>query len=98
MPLVLSLKKSQDFYVGDERFVVTAVTSQTTFTLRHDQSGKVFKVTDAKQVEVAPQVWVSAGEKPEAMVARVSIEAPISMLIIRGDKKRNPPTTHKEVA
>lgn len=94
MALVLSLKVEQDFYVGEERFVVTAIFSPTSFALAHERSGRGFRITDAKASEVFPDVFVSAGEKPEAMIARVAIEAPRHLLIIRGDKRRNPPAGH----
>jgi hypothetical protein len=89
--LVLSLLKGQDFYVGDERFVVAGIQSPTVFTLLHEGSGKIFKIVDAEQTEVLDGVRISAGIKPEAMIARVAIEAPRTMLILRGEKRRNPP-------
>ena len=91
MALVLSLRKGDDFYVGDERFVVLAIHSPTAFSLMHERSKNTFQIGDAKAIEVYPSVFVSAGEKPEAMIARVAIDAPRSLLIVRGDKRRNPP-------
>ncbi len=92
MALVLSLKVGQDFYVGDERILVLDIFTPTSFALIHERSGRVVRVSDARASEVLPNVFVSAGEKPEAMIARVAIDAPRSMLIIRGDKRRNPPS------
>lgn len=91
MALVLSLRRGQDFYVGDEQFVVTAIHSETSFSLLHVPSEKTHRITETEAVEVCPDVFVSAGEKPEAMVARVAIRAPRERLIVRGDKRRNPP-------
>ena len=94
MPLVLSLRKDQDFYVGEEQFVVSRIHSSTAFDLKHmkaDGTSQKFHIHDARLVEILPGVFASAGEKPETLVARVTIEAPRSVLIIRGDLKRNPP-------
>jgi len=38
-----------------------------------------------------PDVFVSAGERPQALLARVTIELPPSVAVLRGDKLRNPP-------
>jgi hypothetical protein len=46
MPLVLSLKEGQDFFVGDERFVVEDVYSETHFRVRRADTGKLFEITD----------------------------------------------------
>ena len=91
MPLVLSLKEGQDFYVGDERFVVEDVYSEMHFRVRRAGTGKIFEITDLGATEIMPDVFVSAGEKPQAPLARVNIEAPPSVLVLRGDKFRNPP-------
>ena len=91
MPLVLSLKEGQDFYVGDERFVVEDVYSEMHFRVREVGTGKIFEITDLGATEIMPDVFVSAGERPQALLARVTIEAPPSVLVLRGDKFRNPP-------
>jgi hypothetical protein len=88
MALVLSLKEGQDFYVGPERFVVDSVIDETNFTLTRASDARVFKITDARAAEIADEVFVSAGDKPMAVLARVSIEAPPEKLILRGDKYR----------
>ena len=36
-------------------------------------------------------VFVSAGDKAAPTMARVAIDAPQEVLVLRGDKKRNPP-------
>jgi hypothetical protein len=91
MPLVLSLKAGEDFYLDDDQFVVEEVSSAVEFTVRDAVSGKCYRVTDTRATEIRPNVFVSAGEKPQALVARLTIEAPRSVLVVRGDKKRNPP-------
>lgn len=88
MALVLSLKEGQDFYVGDERFVVQAVIDETNFKLMRAADGKSFHVTDSRAAEIIDDVFVSAGDRPAAILARVSIEAPPEKLILRGEKYR----------
>jgi hypothetical protein len=90
LPLVLSLKRGQDFFVGEDCFVIDAVLSETQFRLRHSATGRSFEVDDTKSTEIMPDVFVSAGEKPLATMARVAIEAPQEILILRGDRKRQP--------
>lgn len=101
MPLVLSLKKGQDFFVGDERFVVEEVDNPSTFKLRHAQKWRIgnvlcnrsrtFDITDAHATEVLPDVFVSAGDNPPTAMARVVINAPPEIFILRGEKRRSPP-------
>lgn len=91
MPLVLSLKANQDFYVGDEQFVVDSVHSETHFMIVRTSTRQRFEVTDLRATEIMPDVFVSAGERPQTLLARVAIEAPSDVLVLRGDKFRNPP-------
>lgn len=88
MALVLSLKEGQDFYVGDEQFVVDRVDGESQFTLIRTEDGRRFAITDEASSEVAEDVFVSAGDRSPALLARVSIEAPPDILILRGDKRR----------
>ena len=92
MALVLSLRAEQDFYVGEERFAVVEILTEHSFSIRRDSDGKCYTIGADERTEVLPDVFVSAGPKPEAMVARVAIDAPRSMLVLRGDRKRNPPS------
>jgi hypothetical protein len=91
MPLVLSLKTGQDFYVGGERFVIGEVFSEAHFMVTRASTGESFEVTDLRATEILTDVFVSAGERPQAQLARVAIEAPSDVLVLRGDKFRNPP-------
>lgn len=95
MPLVLSLRRNEDFFVGDEQFVVKAIHSETSFSLKRASNGATIQIDDSKSVEIMPNVFVSAGEKPESFIARCAIDAPRSTLIVRGDKRRNPPAGFK---
>lgn len=87
MALVLTLKEEQDFFVGNERFVVDAVNGENDFVLRNAQ-GKTFSISDRKSTEVLPGVMISAGST--APTAHVAIEAPQEIKVLRGDKYRRP--------
>lgn len=91
MPLVLSLREGQDFYVGETQFVVDQVGGDVQFTLRHVAEARTFEITDEHATEVMQDVFVSAGPRERPSLARVVIEAPPDVLVLRGDKKRNPP-------
>lgn len=91
MPLIMSLKKGQDFYIGDRRFIITDVVSDVEFTVRDEQTRRDFKITDKRSTEVMPDVFISAGEKVQTLIARVAVDAPPSLIVVRGDKYREPP-------
>lgn len=91
MGLVLSMREGEDFYVADDQFVVTEQSEDAHFKVRRVADGKEFRVTDAMAVELAPDVYAAAGEQHLKGVVRIVIDAPRDKLIIRGDKKRNPP-------
>lgn len=83
MALVLALKSGQAFYVEHERFVVGAVVSEIDFEVTHERTGKTHHVTDSKSVEVLPDVFVSAGDRQQMLMARIAFEAPRSIRILR---------------
>jgi hypothetical protein len=91
MPLVLSLRKGDDFYIGNSQFVLCDMSSDTQFQIESARTGQKFTITHTRQTEIMPDVMVSAGEKPHPMLARVVIDAPRDLLVVRGDKWRNPP-------
>lgn len=96
MPLVLSLRAGQDFYVEDAQLVVGEIRGDTSFTLMVAATGKTFEITDQRAEEVLPDVFVSAGDRPQAGLARVAIEAPPEKLILRGDNYRPGGVSEKE--
>jgi hypothetical protein len=91
MPLVLSLRKGDDFYVGNEQFVIDEIHSDTMFRVRHERTGKLFEVAGSNMTRIMNDVFLSAGERPQAAVARVAIKAPANITVLRGEKYRNPP-------
>ena len=88
MALVLSLREGQDFYLDDQRVLVTRVDGLMNFELTVARTGKKFAITDAEAAEVLPNVFVSAGDRPQRGLARVAIDAPREVRITRGDKWR----------
>lgn len=93
--LVVSLKAGQDFYVGEERFFVSKIHSQTSFSLLHEATNSIYLITESHATQIMQDVFVSAGKKPGSLVARVTVDAPRSLLIMLGDKRRNPAAKHK---
>jgi hypothetical protein len=99
MALVLTLKEGQEFFVGEVRFVVEEVLGPLRFRLSY--MGEVtpgavdvtqprsVEITDVRAAEVLPNVLVSAGWNAPSARARVVIEAPAQILILRGNAKRN---------
>ena len=88
MPLVLSLREGQDFFIEEERFVVLKIEDIDRFTLRAD-SGRTHRINDTMAEEVMEDVFVSSGLTTQMGVARVAIEAPHDVLIQRGDNYRS---------
>ena len=88
MALVLSLREGQDFYLDDAQVLVTRVEGLMHFQLMLASSGQSFVITDAESVEVMPDVFVSAGDRPQRGIARVAIDAPREIRITRGDRWR----------
>ena len=101
MALILSMRRGDDFFVGEERFIIDKVETKTKFFVRHIcnkwigrvriPSSRMYEITDAHAVEVVPDVFISAGLNNTGGMIRVAIEAPYHVLILHGDKKRNPP-------
>jgi sRNA-binding carbon storage regulator CsrA len=84
MALILSMKAGEDFYVGDACVSVRRITSPTSFVLRRASDGAVFTVDDKKAAEILPNVFVSAGHHAHEGTARVAIDAPRELRILRG--------------
>ena len=85
MALVLSLKKDHKFYIGDNEAVVTTIVSPMEFVVR--VQGKDFMIDEIQAKEVLPDVFISAGDRPQLGFVRALIDAPRSIHISRGDKE-----------
>lgn len=88
MPLILSLRRNEDFYVADERVVLTRIRSKNDFDVVVESVGKEFQITDLEAVEIIPDVFVSAGDYYQTGQVRVVIEAPREIRILRGERYR----------
>lgn len=88
MPLVLSLKEKQDFYVGDLRFEVVKIHHPLKFDIQDMQTGVIHDIGSKHSVEIVEDVFVAAGNHPQSSTVRVAIEAPNDVQLLRGDKKR----------
>ena len=88
MTLVLSLRKGQDFYVDDEQIVVESIRGKQSFDVKVVSTGKVHTITDEQATEVVPDVFLSSGGRAQGGLARIAIEAPPDVLILRGTKYR----------
>jgi len=88
MTLALSLRPGQDFYVGDEQFVIESLKGRHTFEVRAVTTGKVHLITEERAIEVLADVFLSSGGQAKAGLARIAIEAPPEVLILRGNRYR----------
>jgi hypothetical protein len=95
LPLVIERAAGEDFYVGQERFVVASIESPTAFTLRRDVDGKMFHVVDGTPREIAASIRISVGSRGQNALARISIEAPRTIRVLRGElyRSQNPGST-----
>ena len=84
MPLVLSFKEDDEFYVGDKVFFVTEIAGPARFVIE-DEFGRRWDVTDERAVEIAPDVMASVGKNGSNHLARLVIDAPRSVPILRGE-------------
>lgn len=86
MPLVIGLRKGQEFSAGDQRFVVDQVRAEDDFTLV-GPDGQTHFITAHGETEILPGVFVMAGERRErGLVARIAIRAPKEVKVSRGDR------------
>lgn len=82
MALVFKLKAGEDFYVGDERFVVVDIQDETHFRLRRVSTGEEFQIADDPATEVLPEVRVFGGRR--APRARLVFRLPNGVTVRRG--------------
>ena len=92
MPLVLSMKRGDDMFITDQQFEVTRIFDDTSFTLtRREENAddeRSFDITEKEAVEILTDVFVSAGDLFQNGIIRAVIDAPRSILILRGDNFR----------
>lgn len=88
MPLVLSLKEGEDFFVDDVQVVIDSIESAHRFWVTVPSTGKRFEVTDDQSTEIVKETFVSSGGHLLYGYVRIAIDAPQHILILRGDRYR----------
>lgn len=87
MALVLTMRRGFAVTVGEEVFTLVYVRDYAHFTVLRESDGEEFTINDMAWEEVAKDVFFMAGvPNYEGKVIRLMIEAPQSVLIVRGDK------------
>jgi hypothetical protein len=96
MALVLSVRPGEDFFVGKEHVTRTKLISDMEFELTVESSGRVYTITgqQATPLREIEDVYISAGDRPQFGIARVVLDAPRSIPIMRGEVVRNNDTAH----
>ncbi|MFO1157256.1 MAG: hypothetical protein U1E60_00300 [Reyranellaceae bacterium] len=87
MGLVISLRRGEDFFIADERYVVSEIVG-TTLRLERPRDGAAFQITNDAMREVEPQVLIQIGDRLTTKAAQVVINAPRSKTILIGPKYR----------
>jgi hypothetical protein len=82
MSLILGLHEGDEFVVGPDKFTVLEIGGKFRFRLRRGD-GREFSVTHRCSVEIADDVFVTAGSHPQNYVARLAIDAPRELRITR---------------
>lgn len=86
--MILSVREQTDFFVADQRVLVTDVRNKNDVTLMVEDTGKSYRITDEEATEILPDVLIATGGYWQAGQARIVIDAPRSLKILRGDKYR----------
>lgn len=91
MALVLSFRQGNDFYIGAKRYVVSEVVEFWFFRIR-SEDGEVYDVSDKEWTKLGECIWVQAGLQnkidSEGLV-RLCVDAPIDIIVNRGDVHRS---------
>ena len=88
MALVLQLVPGEDFYIGDERYVLKQIMSETAFTIERERDRRAFHLVDDRAVLLEADVYASVGTRGQRNLAKLCIEAPRSIAVIRGKLHR----------
>jgi hypothetical protein len=88
MALVLRLRKGQDFFVADEQVVVSQLFGDARFELEVASTGKRLEITEEESTELMPDVFISSGGRAQSGLAKIAIDAPREIAILRGENYR----------
>lgn len=88
MSLILTLRKGHDFYVEDERVVVSSINSGVEFVLKLPD-GSLVTIDDEHKTNIMPGVVVNAAipKNQSQTIIRIAIDAP-NKKILRGELYR----------
>ena len=91
MPLVLRLRPGDDFFVAKERVIVGKLLGGPTFELEVPRTGRKYVITDQESTEMreVPDVFLGSGGRCQKGLARVTIDAPREVSILRGENFRH---------
>lgn len=90
MPLVLTVRAGESFYVGDDKFTLSRIVSEDTVQMTRGRDSVIFEVTISENAELDEDVLVQLGDRITTKEARIMIDAPRSKLILSEDKYRKP--------
>lgn len=85
MPLVMTLRPGDEFYVGDEPLTVVRIDAPHHVVIR-TKSGQEFTINDTRGTEVLPDVVLAVGMRTQPSMARITVEAPRSLVVLRSEK------------
>lgn len=94
MALVLALRPGEDFTVGDKLVGVGEVFDGSEFNLHLYETNETVLVTEDEEVEIYPDVWVSAGGRFRKGQVQVVIDAPRNVQIMSESKGKKCTTVH----
>ena len=77
MGLVISLRTGEDFFIADERYVLSAIAG-TTVRLERPRDGAAFEITNDEMREIEPEVLVQTGDRIKLDVAGRKLELLVS--------------------
>lgn len=89
MPLVLTLRRDEDFFVDDSRYILVAIVSDKHVRFRRASDSKLFDVVSGEMTELDDDVLVTLGDRMTTKAARVAVEAPRKRLILTGIRYRD---------
>jgi len=93
MALIIGVAEEDDFFVGDQRIIVKAIQDELHYTVAVMKEDGVtveqeIAIDDTEAKEILPNVFVSAGKRGMVDLARVSVAAPRTLKILRGNLYR----------
>ena len=88
MGKVLTLRAGEDFFLDDDRYVVTQIFSAFTAILSRERDGTNFTLSTEKMTELAPRIFARLGTRGQNDLARVDVEAPREVQIVPGADRR----------